>query len=67
MWHINIFSWCLGSSFFKWGYSYAKLEEPIDEKFYNSSFLLFTSHAMRKVMYLRGSPKQRVLLKGHFY
>ena len=64
-WHISVYSWCLGSAFFKWGYSYAKLEEPIDEKFYNS-FLLFTNHVMRKVMYLRGSPKQRVLLKGHF-
>ena len=65
-WHIKLFSWCLGSSFFKWGYSYAKLEEPIDEEFYSSSILLFTNHVMRKVIYLRGSPKQRVLLKGHF-
>ena len=30
IWHINIFSWFLGSSFIKWGYSYAKLEEPIN-------------------------------------
>ena len=66
MWHLNLFSWCLGSSFFNWGYSYAKLQEPIDENFYAYSFLFFTNHAIRKVMYLRGSPKQRVLLKGHF-
>ena len=66
VWHVNLFSWCLGSSFFNWGYSYAKLEEPVDENFYNNSFLLFTNHMMRKVIYLRGSPKQRVLLKGHF-
>ena len=66
MWHLNLFSWCLGSSFFNWGYSYAKLEEPIDEMFYNYSFLLFTNQALRKMIYLRGSPKQRVLLKGHF-
>ena len=64
-WHISLYSWCLGTAFFNWGFSYAKLVEPIDEKFY-SSFLLFTNHVMRKVMYLRGSPKQRVLLKGHF-
>ena len=65
VWHISIYSWCLGSAFFNWGFSYAKLEEPIDEKFYES-FVLFTNHVMKKVLYLRGSPKQRVLLKGHF-
>ena len=65
VWHMDIFSWCLGSSFFKWGYSYAKLEEPIDEEFYNS-FLAFTNDVMRKVIYLRGSPKQKIFLKGHF-
>ena len=65
LWHVNIFCWCLGTSFFNWGYSYAKLEEPIDKEFH-SSLLLFTNHAMKKVMYLRGSPKQRMLLKGHF-
>ena len=64
-WHINLFSWCLGSSFFNWGYSYAKLEEPVDEEFYRS-LLLFTNQVVRKVFYLRGSPKQRMLLKGHF-
>ena len=64
-WHISYCSWWLGSAFFTWGFSLAKLEEPIDEKLY-SSFLLFTNHVMRKVMYSRGSPKQRVLIKGHF-
>ena len=64
-WHLNLFCWCLGSSFFIWGSSNAKLEGPIDEKLHNS-FLLFTNQVMRKVMYLRGSPNQRVLLKGHF-
>ena len=66
VWHIKLFSWCLGISFFKWGYSYAKLEEPIDEDFYNSSVISFTNQVMKKVIYLRGSPKQCVLLKGHF-
>ena len=65
VWHISMYSWCLGSAFFNWGYSYAKLEEPIDEKFYDS-FLLFTNNVVKKVLYLHGSPKQRVLLKGHF-
>lgn len=33
--------------------------------FYNS-LLLFTNHVTRKVVYLRGNPKQRALLKVHF-
>ena len=65
MWHIKPFCYYLGSSFMKWGYSYAKLEEPMDEKFYDS-LLLFTSHVVRKVIYLRGKPKQCMLLKVHF-
>ena len=65
MWHIKPFCYYLGSSFMKWGYSYAKLEEPMDEKFYDS-LLLFTSHVVRKVIYLRGKPKQCMLLKIHF-
>ena len=65
MWHIAPFSYYLGSSFMKWGYSYAKLEEPMDEKFYDT-LLSFTSHVVRKVIYLRGKPKQRMLLKVHF-
>ena len=64
-WHVNILSWCLGTSFFKWGFSYAKLDIPIDEKFYDS-FLFFTNRVMKKVIYLRGNSKQRLLLKGHF-
>ena len=64
-WHITMFSWCLGASFFNWGNSCAKLEEPIDDKFHDS-FLFFTNHIMRKVMYLRGSPKHHMFVKGHF-
>ena len=56
VWHINLFCCCLGSSFFNWVYSFAKLEKFIDEKFY-TSFLLFTNHVMRMVIYLHGSPK----------
>ena len=65
MWHINIFSWYFGASFMKWSYSYAKLEESMDEKFYGS-LLLFTNHVMKKVIYLRGKPKQHMSLKVHF-
>ena len=65
-WHLKIFSFCFGTSFFKWGYSYAKLDEPIDEKFYSSNFLLFTNRVLKKVIYMHGGPKQCVLVKGHF-
>ena len=66
VWHLRMFCWCLSAAFFKWGNSCAKLEEPVDEKFFNSTFLLFTNCTMKKVIYIRGSPKQYVLLKGHF-
>ena len=65
-WHLKIFSFCFGASFFKWGYSYVKLDEPIDEKFYSHNFLLFTNHVLKKVIYMHGCPKQRILVKGHF-
>ena len=65
-WHLKLFSFCFGTSFFKWGYSYAKLDEPIDEKFYSSNFLLFTNRVLKKIIYMHGSPKQCILVKGHF-
>ena len=66
-WHFSFLSWSLGSAFMKWSYSYAKLEhEAIDEEFYTNTFMLFTNHVIRKVMYYRGNPKQRVFLEGHF-
>ena len=65
-WHLSVFSVFLGSSFMSWGYSYAKPKDgPIDQKFF-SSFLLFTNHVIRKVVYLRGKPNQRLLLKGRY-
>ena len=65
-WHLKIFSFCFGASFFKWGYSYVKSDEPIDEKFYSHNFLLFTNHVLKKVSYMHGCPKQCILVKGHF-
>ena len=66
-WHFCFLSWCFGSSFMKWGYSYAKLKhEPIDEEFYYKTFMLFTDRVVKKVMYYRGNPKQHVFLEGHF-
>ena len=66
-WNFCFLSWCFGSSFMKWGYSYAKLKhEPIDEEFYSKTFMLFTDRVLRKVIYCRGNPKQHVFLEGHF-
>ena len=66
-WHFCFLSWCLGASFMKWGYSYARLKhKAIDEEFYDKTFMLFTDRIVKKVMYYRGNPKQRVLLEGHF-
>ena len=66
-WHFCFLSWCFGSSFMKWGYSYAKLNhEPIDEELYHKTFMLFTDRVVKKVMYYRGNPKQHVFLEGHF-
>ena len=65
-WHLNFFSAFLGSSFMSWAYSYAKLDDqPIDQKFL-SSFLALTHPMMKKCVYMRGKPNQRVLLKGRF-
>ena len=64
-WHFVGLSWFLGTSFMRWGFCLVSLEEPIDEWFCNS-FLQFTDSIMKKVMYHRGQPGQRVLVKGHF-
>jgi len=64
-WQFSVFSWYLGYSFMKWGFSYAKLDEPIDEDF-QKCFVPFTDCVMKKIMYCRGSPNQRMLIKGHF-
>jgi len=64
-WHFSVFSWYLGYSFMTWGFSYAKLDEPIDEDF-QKSFVPFTDCVMKKIAYCRGSPNQHMLIKGHF-
>ncbi|XP_065907290.1 uncharacterized protein [Dysidea avara] len=64
-WHFSVFSWYLGYSFMKWGFSYATLNEPIDEDF-RKSFVPFTDCVLKKVMYCRGGPNQRMIIKGHF-
>jgi len=60
------FSRNLGSSFFNWEFiDFSLKENPIDEEFCNF-FVELSNCIMKKVIYYRGSPKQRVLIKGHF-
>ena len=64
-WHFGLCNFSLGSSFMNWGYSFARLQEPLDEDLARS-FMPFTNCMMKKVVYCRGKPQQRMLLKGHF-
>ena len=65
-WHFDYASWCLGADFMKWGFPFVKpTEKPIDNQF-SSSVVQLNSSVMKKVMYHRGTPTQRVLVKGHF-
>ena len=64
--HMTHFSKYLGASFFKWGSIGSSLKDhPIDEEFCKC-FVELSDRVMKKVVYHRGSPKQRVLIKGHF-
>ncbi|XP_065908535.1 uncharacterized protein [Dysidea avara] len=64
-WRFGACDFSLGSSFMIWGHSLARIPEPIDENLVRN-FLPVTDCMMKKVMYYRGKPKQRMLLKGHF-
>jgi len=64
-WHFGGLSRYLGTSFMKWGFCYVLLDKPIDKWFCNN-LLRFTDRIMRKIIYYRGIPGQRILIKGHF-
>jgi len=66
-WHFGVLSLYLGSSFMCWGFSFIKSHNPKyhNEQFFQS-FVLFTNCMMKKVLYYRGKPNQRMLIKGHF-
>jgi len=53
----------LGTSFFKWGFVSCSLR---NDKEFPKCFVNFTDLVMKKLTYHRGSPKQRMLIKGHF-
>jgi len=64
-WRFGFCNYSLGLSFMNWAFSNARLQEPLDEDFARS-FMPFTNCMIKKVMYCRGKPQQRVLLKEHF-
>lgn len=64
-WHHTYLAWFLGFSFMKWGFPFSAINEPVDEQFCKS-LESFIDHVMKKVMYNRGRPSQRMLVKGHF-
>lgn len=64
--HLNQVILYLGVSFMKWGYPFARLKQPIDEDLYINNFITYTDCVLKKVMYHRGTPAKRALVKGHF-
>ena len=63
--HMMLFSFNLGASFFKWGLPNAALkEQPVDREFCKI-FVELNDSIMKKVMYHRGLPKQRMFIKTH--
>ena len=56
----------LGCSFYKWGFVFCALKShPVDREFCKC-FVELSDCILKKVMYHRGSPKQRMVVKGHF-
>ena len=65
-WHFNAISLYLGVDFMKWSFPLVQLtESPIDSQFC-SSLVQYYDLTVKKVLYHRGTPTQRVFVKGHF-
>ena len=65
MMHVTPISANLGASFMKWGLLNSALQgQPVDKEFCKL-FVEFNDCIMKKVMYHRGLPKQRLFIKGH--
>ena len=63
--HITAVSATLGATFMKWGFLNSALQDqPVDNEFCKL-FIEFNDCIMKKVMYHRGLPKQRMFIKGH--
>lgn len=63
-WHFTYLSMYMGTNFMKWGFPCVSKAGSIDDQFM-MSFYEFTDSIMKKVVYHRGRPSQRVLIKGH--
>jgi len=63
-WLFMYTSWFLGINFMKWGMPFAMLSSATDYHFVKC-FCQFTDHVLKKVMYHRGKPTQRILVKAH--
>ena len=63
--HHTDLSWYLGWRFMKWGMPLSAVQGQVDEQFCDSNFD-YVNALMKKVMYSRGRPSQRMLVKGHF-
>ena len=64
--HLNQVILYLGVSFMTWAYPFVRLKQPVDEDLYINSFITYNDRVLRKVMYYRGTPAQKILIKGHF-
>ena len=64
-WHFIYLSMYMGSDFMIWGFPGSSTAKPTDDHFVKS-FYKFTDSIMKKVVYHRGRPSQRILIKGHF-
>ena len=63
--HMIFLTYNLGTSFMKWGLLASALkDQPVDRDFCKI-FLEFNDCIMKKVMYHRGLPKQRIFIKSH--
>ena len=64
-WHFNSVSLYLGADFMKWGFPFVRLtDSQIDDQFC-SSLIQYYDLIVKKVLYYRGTPTQRVFVKGH--
>ena len=63
--HMTVLSCNLGSSFGKWGFLTSSLkDQPVDREFCNL-FIELNDCIMKKVLFHRGLPKQRMFIKSH--
>ena len=63
--HMIVLSFNLGASFFKWGLPNAALKEQSVDREFCKIFVELNDCIMKKVMYHRGLPKQRMFIKTH--